>query len=637
MKIRKLRATFGKLNNDTLSFHSGLNVIYAPNESGKSTWCAFIRAMLYGIDTSERAKGNYLPDKQRYAPWSGAPMEGSMDLTADGCDITLQRSTTSRNAPMREFSAVYSGTNNPVEGMNGLNCGELLTGVTKDVFRRSAFIEQGSVAVSGSPELEKRIQAIVSSGEEQTSFSEADERLSGWQRKRRWHRRGLLPTLEGQMDEAQRLLDDMDSSVETLKDLEKQMEEAQQRCATLEDAVTESRRRQRKEALNRLSTGRALVTQRSEMHDDALAELSRSRDALRRSQFGDLDLEELEEEVAEDRAKLEELQDGSQNQLSFLPALVFSILAIVCAVLFGAFTKVPLVIGAGVFCVAAVFFFLRYSKNRQYLLQASSEREAILRKYKISLPDDLEGILQQRYALEEAAVKAAESEVETREALERAGKQLHELEEGAINDLDFAAGDSEAARLSRLLATARSEAAALQSRISGLNGRLSAMGDPMVLASSLSALREEYEEIQAEYDAITLAEETLRDADAELQSRFSPELSRVAAAYMSEMTGGRYEDVLIGQDFSARARTKDDSVARDAEFLSAGTMDLMYLAVRLAVCELALPEGEPCPLIIDDTLVNMDADREAQALKLLKRIALKRQVILFTCRKPEGT
>ncbi len=637
MKIRKLRATFGKLNNDTLSFHSGLNVIYAPNESGKSTWCAFIRAMLYGIDTSERAKGNYLPDKQHYAPWSGAPMEGSMDVTADNCDITLQRSTTARNAPMREFTAVYSGTNSPVEGMNGLNCGELLTGVSKDVFRRSAFIEQGAVAVSGSPELERRIQAIVSSGEEQTSFSEANERLNGWQRKRRWHRRGMLPTLEGQMDEAQRLLDDMDSSVETLKDLEKQLEEAQQRCATLEDAVTESRRRQRREALNRLATGRALVTQRSELHDDALTELSKSRDALRRSEFGDRELEELEEEVAEDKAKLEELQSGSQEQVSFFPALIFSVLAIVCAALFGAFTKLPLILGAGLFCLAAVLFFLRYSKNRQFLLQNASEREAILRKYKISLPEDLDGVLQQRYALEEAAVKAAESEVETREALDRAGKELRELEDGAINDLDFAAGDSEAARLSRLLATARSEAAALQSRISGLNGRLSAMGDPMVLASSLSALREEYEEIQTEYDAITLAAETLRDADAELQSRFSPELSRVAAGYMSEMTGGRYEDVLIGQDFSARARTKDDSIARDAEFLSAGTMDLMYLAVRLAVCELALPDGEPCPLIIDDALVNMDAEREAQALKLLKRIALKRQVILFTCRKPEGT
>ena len=51
MKIRKMRATFGKLQNDTLSFHDGLNVIFAPNESGKSTWCAFISAMLYGIDS----------------------------------------------------------------------------------------------------------------------------------------------------------------------------------------------------------------------------------------------------------------------------------------------------------------------------------------------------------------------------------------------------------------------------------------------------------------------------------------------------------------------------------------------------------------------------------------------------------
>ncbi|MBR4551756.1 MAG: hypothetical protein IKO13_05650 [Oscillospiraceae bacterium] len=105
---------------------------------------------------------------------------------------------------------------------------------------------------------------------------------------------------------------------------------------------------------------------------------------------------------------------------------------------------------------------------------------------------------------------------------------------------------------------------------------------------------------------------------------------------MNEMTGGRYEDVLVGQDFSARTRVQGDTVARDAEFLSAGTADLMYLAVRLAVCELALPDGEPCPLILDDALVNLDETREAQAMNLLKRIALKRQVILFTCRKPAG-
>ena len=61
----------------------------------------------------------------------------------------------------------------------------------------------------------------------------------------------------------------------------------------------------------------------------------------------------------------------------------------------------------------------------------------------------------------------------------------------------------------------------------------------------------------------------------------------------------------------------------------------MYLAVRLAVCELALPDGEPCPLILDDALVNLDDTRLAQAMKLLAEIAKERQVILFSCRRAE--
>ena len=68
MKIRKLTASFGKLEHESLSFHEGLNVIYAPNESGKSTWCAFIQAMLYGVDSAQRPKAGFLPDKLRYAP-----------------------------------------------------------------------------------------------------------------------------------------------------------------------------------------------------------------------------------------------------------------------------------------------------------------------------------------------------------------------------------------------------------------------------------------------------------------------------------------------------------------------------------------------------------------------------------------
>ena len=91
MQIREMNATFGKLKNDTLSLKSGLNCIYAPNESGKSTWSHFLRVMLYGINTRDRGA---MADKNRFAPWAGWAMSGRMDLiTDDGAAITLRRDT----------------------------------------------------------------------------------------------------------------------------------------------------------------------------------------------------------------------------------------------------------------------------------------------------------------------------------------------------------------------------------------------------------------------------------------------------------------------------------------------------------------------------------------------------------------
>ena len=634
MMIRKLTASFGKLENETLSFHDGLNVIHAPNESGKSTWCAFIRAMLYGVDSGERVRGGYLPDKQRYAPWSGAPMEGQMDVTADRCDITLTRTTRTKSAPMREFSATYTGSNVKVEGMTGANAGEQLTGVTRDVFRRSAFIEQGAVAVSGSPDLERRINAIVSTGEEQTSYSEADARLRAWQRKRRYNRRGLLPDLESRIDDSRRLLDDMGGSAENISHLEQQLEAARADCARLESEVTETRKRQRRESLETLGQGRAALGEASAEHDAAMERLSVCRSELRQSPF-DGEPREVEQRVNADLGRMAELKSLYQKKNSALWVVLLFVLTAVGVTLYTVFDSLAYIIAAGVFLLAAIVFLARYMKAKQDAAKARSERRAILKSYGVSHGSELARAFEdyrQRYA---ALLAAEEAERQTRERYELARRRQLKLEEDALADLDFVGGSSPAARVGRELNLKRAEAEQLSAQIATLKGRLSAMGDTMVLRSELGLMESERAAIEQEYEDISLAAETLRGADEELQSRFSPELGRVAAAYMSRMTGGRYSQVLINRDFSAMTRTQSDTVAHDSGFLSAGTLDLLYLAVRLAVCQLALPEGEPCPLIIDDALVNLDETRMQQAMELLKEIAKDRQVILFTCRKAE--
>lgn len=217
MRIERMTARFGKLNDDTLVPGAGLTVIEAANESGKSTWCAFIRTMLYGLSTREREKKGFIPDKTRYAPWNGTGMRGVLVCTAEGRSLTLTRDTVRANAPMGDFHAVYTGTAEEVKSLTALNCGESLLGVPREVFERSAFIRESSLVIDHDAELERRIAALLSTGEEDRSYSEVYQRLNGWRNRRRHNKTGLLPQAETELDEVQRQIDADDEKRNALR------------------------------------------------------------------------------------------------------------------------------------------------------------------------------------------------------------------------------------------------------------------------------------------------------------------------------------------------------------------------------------------------------------------------------------
>lgn len=198
MKLLRMTATFGRLEQETLSLTDGLNVLQMPNEAGKSTWAEFLLAMLYGIDTSERVKTGVLPVKTKYQPWSGKPMEGVIELTHAGRRITITRTSTAR-APLGVFSAVYTDSGLPVEGMTGANCGEMLLGVPKSVYQRSAFVRQAGLGLTADADLEARLSALVTTGDEAISFAAADKRLLAWQNRVRHNKTGLIPDAEREL------------------------------------------------------------------------------------------------------------------------------------------------------------------------------------------------------------------------------------------------------------------------------------------------------------------------------------------------------------------------------------------------------------------------------------------------------
>ena len=160
------------------------------------------------------------------------------------------------------------------------------------------------------------------------------------------------------------------------------------------------------------------------------------------------------------------------------------------------------------------------------------------------------------------------------------------------------------------------------------------MGDPAALCARREELEEELARRRQEYEALTMAMDALREANARLRERFSPELNKLAGAYMARLTGDRYAAVTLTRELEGAAARPGDVLPRSVLYLSRGTADQLYLAVRLAVCRLCLPDQPP--IFLDDALAAFDDQRLALALALLRELAREQQILLFTCQKREG-
>ena len=458
--------------------------------------------------------------------------------------------------------------------------------------------------------------------------------MGNWQRKRKNAQNGLLPKTEEKLNQISQTLE---AAVETAREIEageSKLADCEKRCSEIENDLIRERRTYRKKIMQEIRTARDKVRTLSEKQNQALEELVERRADLQKSIFKRRNMEEVEEEAENDLLMLQKLHASARVGLIWIPTVICFLLSLFGAYVFQSIYSMPaVVIISALFCLAAIVLTGVMLQKYSRVKESKSEADRILRKYRALNVEDITAKLDEYHAQCVAARKAEEEEARISKAVDEAYYHLTELEAKAAEEMDVAKGDSAIASKSRELALKRKEISRLTEFIAEKKGRLAIIGDPVMLESEIMRLEENREALQKELEEIELARQVLKEADEEIQRKFAPQLGKIASEYMSFVTDGRYEDVLLNRNFIAMAKAKDDAIARSTEYLSAGTTDILYLAVRLAVCEIALPGPELCPLILDDALVNMDEKRYAQAMRLLGEIAKERQVILFTCRQ----
>lgn len=705
-----MRATFGKLQDQTLELQPGLNCIYAPNESGKSTWSHFLRIMLYGLSTRDRGA---LADKNRFAPWSGAAMRGQMDVTdSGGMRLTLSRDTRRANTPMGHFACTYTGTADAVPGIDSQNAGEMLLGVPREVFERSAFIRQSALAVDSDAELERRIAALITTGEEGASYTEVRDRLKKQLNRRRSNRTtGQIPVLEREIAdlESQRAhRDDLTrqatAALQRLDSLRQQAEELQAQQALWRqrqqlDAIRQYRQAQTAAEEAERKAAWLLAESAAALPEDALltrmegqcAALQTSQATLGQAQ-AEAHARKVEADDAAARCAAHPLSPGDetacQAKLDAItaPAVPSPLLMIV---------GILLILGGGVCAALLHLAFLAFAVigigltvtgllRRKHAIAAQAKAAADRAALEAQIADYLPLLQRQRETAQrsqEAAATAAglaaaqqqqlltllgalqpyaptaadlggaqmallhlrqqrtslsAARQTAQEAAMRRDLLKQHLPEGPLPDSDAPLPQPAISReqLDTLLPQIAAQQQAARSRLDTLTGQLRSLDSADDLDAQLLQHRQQLQQLQEEYDAVALAMEVLDEANATLQNRFSPALGAQAAEIFAKITKGRYQKVLLSRDFALE--TDSEGAQRSVQLLSQGAADQLYLAVRLAICDLVLPEEKHVPLILDDALLSFDDDRLHAALDYLLEESESRQILLFTCQKRES-
>lgn len=664
LRILQANATYGKLNQAQLSLQPGLNVICAPNEGGKSTWSRFLLTMFYGLNTRQRGE---LADKNRFQPWSGSPMQGRLELAVGEDVLTLSRRTQRADSPMGVFSCTYAGTDTPARGLDALRCGETLLGVPQSVYQRCAFISSGSMAIDADADLERRINALISTGEEKISFSQAETRLKRQLHQRKYNRSGAIPLLESEiasLSSAQAEVQDLAERETSLRQQLRQVQEEQVTLRAAQQQEAQQRIAEKQRLLQSLPDSAALQSINEQLGAvrSMGEQVQQARDAAAaQEQTIQVQLQELSRNPLRPMTK-PELEAQLQIQPPAPPQVAQLLISLALGLCGGGFLwyeigrpQILWLCAACAVTALAAGNFLRLliqRIRRQQVRRRELQRQEELRKLADSYLPMLEKLEEQCSLLQQRQQAVADSEQRLRATLadlltvvqkwdvgvhaptdvRRFVQQMTQRREELTEEIRQAQADA----LHAQTPDADGSAARLQQQIAQVQGQLAALGGAEDAPQRIARKQEQLHRLQGEYDSLALALDVLRSANTTLQNRFSPELGRRAAEIFADMTGSPWSHILLDREFRLSAEAGSDPTRRSVQLLSSGTADQLYLAVRLAICEMVLPVEQNAPLILDDALLTFDDERLHKTLDYLVRLGEQRQILLFSCQSREA-
>lgn len=613
MKIDKLKINgFGRVEEKEISLNKHINLIYGKNESGKSTLLNFIKSMFYGANKLKAGKD--ISDYDKFIPWSDKDYSGKIKYTLDnGNKYEIFRDFKKKSPVIYDENGKDISSEFSVDKSKGIDFIYEQIGLDEETFKNTVITPQAEVRISkqGQSSLIQKISNIIGTGDENLSYKKVMDKI---------FKRSLEEV--GTERSTGRPINIVEKKLEDLNDKKQNLVSARENLKNSKDEKSNSLVELTSEE-NKLSLLRE-VRENLEKSNKKEAEIDVFRKIIEEKEA---DLDELKYKI-DRRAKRRVESETKPFWIGYFLAAILVIISIICLIV-----KWNKIIAISSVCVGALVFILTMILNIKFNYQKQSKiREIENEELKV---DQQTNIIKDDIKTQEMKIEAKESEIKEEE--ERVNNTIKSKYENTINcDFIAMAFDMNLEEVDASINSKINTINKIKIDIASIEREEIVFQEDM---DNLISVEEQIENALQEKDELIslnnsfdIAKESLEEAYKEVKNNVSPEFTIKLCEIISKISDGKYKNINFSDDRGLTVELENGEYI-SAEMLSQGTIDQMYLALRLSSIETIC--NEPVPVVLDETFSFFDDDRLANILNFLNKNFKNYQIIILSCSKRE--
>lgn len=606
MKINNLKINgFGKIKNKGINLKDEINIIYGKNETGKSTILKFIVGMLYG--SSKNKRGKEISDFDRFTPWNGDDFSGKIKYTLDNNETFevyrefKKKNPKIYNSNLEDISSMFKN-----DKTKGIQFFEEQTLIDEETFLSTAIIEQEESKLSKASQssIIQKIGNQISTGDNNISFKKTIEKIN----KQQIEKIGTNKTLQKPINIIEEKIAKLENKKEELQELDEEISNIQKNNEQLKYSIKDENVKIE-----------ILKKYKKKLDDNRIRNAEINFNKNLENEYND-NIEGLEKKLKENK-NINPDKVNKINIILFIETILFFIFLVTTI-----FTKKIIILS-----ICIVNFIL---------IIATQIIKKIYKTNNIKENNNYEEISRQLNTLKNAKEnKLKELENENLKLENEFNKEKEKIVQEYISKLDI--NFLESALLmdyNELLVSIENKENAINSlklKESINENKLKEIEkqqeELVKIDEELQKLYSEKKELDKLNHSFNIAKECLNNAYIKMKNSISPKFEEELSNIIYKISDGKYEKIKFDDNTGLTVEIENGNYMV-ADRLSIGTIDQMYLSLRLS----ALKEisRENMPIIFDESFAYYDDKRLENILKYLGE-EFKSQIIIFTCSKRE--